>query len=30
MAKAVIFNISNGKTVQKWNSLFRVEENFLF
>ena len=26
MAKAGVFKISNGKTVQKWHALFRVEE----
>ena len=28
VAKASIFKISHGKTVQKWHALFRVEENF--
>ena len=26
VAEAVVFKISNGKTVQKWHALFRVEE----
>ena len=28
MAKPGIFKTSNGKTVRKWNALFRVEEHF--
>ena len=27
MAKSGIFKISHGKTVRKWNALFRVEKN---
>ena len=30
MVRAGIFKISNGKTVGKWNALFRVEGEILF